>query len=100
MTSRTACARRKTWASWVCLRKVSQVGRASSGKWSLRVRTVVASRQKYYKHSPDTWHMELYYRNNAISTQMSLELLYGVIYAEGQVIKRGTYALSAPRAGP
>src|SRR5213593_3136274 len=25
---------------------------------------------------------------------------YGVIYAEGEVIKRGTYASSAPRAGP
>ena len=25
---------------------------------------------------------------------------YGVIYDEGEVIKRGTYASSAPRAGP
>ena len=25
---------------------------------------------------------------------------YGVIYDEGEVIKRGTYAASAPRAGP
>jgi hypothetical protein len=25
---------------------------------------------------------------------------YGVIYDEGEVIQRGTYASSAPRAGP
>src|SRR5215468_4806288 len=37
-TLRTAWARRKTWASLVCLRKVSKVGSASSGKWSVRVR--------------------------------------------------------------
>jgi hypothetical protein len=37
-TSRTACARRKTRASWVCFRTVSQVGSACSGKWLLRGR--------------------------------------------------------------
>jgi hypothetical protein len=57
------------------LRKVSKGGRASSGKWSVRVRIVVVSRKKYYKNSPDTWHMAPYYRNNAFSTQISLELL-------------------------
>src|SRR5215216_2146906 len=75
MTSRTACARRKTRASFVCLRKVSRVGRASSGKWSVRVRIGVASRKKYYKNSPDTWHLAPYHRNNTFSTQISLELL-------------------------
>src|SRR5919201_5505149 len=37
-TSRTACARRKPPASFGCFTKVSQVARASSGKWSWRVR--------------------------------------------------------------
>jgi len=27
-------------------------------------------------------------------------MTYGVIYDEGEVIKRGTYASTAPRAGP
>ena len=37
-TLRTAWARRKTRASLVCFKKVSKVGRASSGKRSFRVR--------------------------------------------------------------
>src|SRR5215831_5779852 len=49
-TSRTACARRKTRASFVCFKKVSKVGRASSGKWSLRVRMRGVSTIKYYKN--------------------------------------------------
>ncbi len=50
-TSRTAWARRKTRASLVCFKKVSKVGRASSGKCSLRVRMRVVSRINYYKNS-------------------------------------------------
>src|SRR5215813_15229776 len=49
-TSRTAWARRNTRASLVCLKKVSKVDRALSGKWSLRVRMMVVSRIKYYKN--------------------------------------------------
>src|SRR5262249_31906472 len=41
----------KTRASLVCLRKVSKVGSACSGKWSLRVRIVVVSGKNYYKNS-------------------------------------------------
>jgi hypothetical protein len=40
-TSRTACARRQTRASWVCFRTVSQVGSACSGKWLVRGRMAV-----------------------------------------------------------
>src|SRR5262249_31185635 len=50
-TLRTAWARRKTRASLVCLRKVSKVGSACSGKWSLRVRIVVVSGKNYYNNS-------------------------------------------------
>src|SRR5499427_6807603 len=49
-TSRTAWARRKTRASFVCFKKVSKVGRASSGKRSVSVRIVVLSTIKYYKN--------------------------------------------------
>jgi hypothetical protein len=35
----------------VCFKKVSKVGRASSGKGSLRVRVVGVSRKNYYKNS-------------------------------------------------
>jgi hypothetical protein len=41
-------------ASFVCFKKLSKVGRASSGKWSVRVRIVVVSRKNYYKNSPGT----------------------------------------------
>src|SRR6266516_3006172 len=54
-TSRTAWARRNTRASLVCFKNVSKVGRASSGKWSLRVRMMGVSRKNYYKNSFGTW---------------------------------------------
>jgi hypothetical protein len=40
----------------VCFKNVSQVGRASSGKWSLRGRMVGVSRKNYYRNS--LWHMD------------------------------------------
>ena len=49
-TSRTAWARRKTRASLVCFKKVSKVGRASSGKCSLRVRIWGSPAINYYKN--------------------------------------------------
>src|SRR5215813_6535437 len=62
-------------ASFVCLRKVSKVGSACSGKWSLRVRIVVVSRKNYDKNSPGYIAQGSSYRNNIFSTQISLELL-------------------------
>src|SRR5947209_12449023 len=77
-TSRTAWARRKTRASFVCFKKVSKVGRASSGKCSLRVRMRVVSRIKYYKNitiPPPTPCLSSS-RNKAFSTQISRKLLH------------------------
>src|SRR5262245_51819719 len=76
-TSRTAWARRKTRASLVCFKKVSKVGRAASGKCSLRVRMRVVSRIKYYKNSSTSQHLTwfLYYRSTAFPTQIFRKLL-------------------------
>src|SRR5438093_4058805 len=76
-TSRTAWARRKTRASVVCFKKVSQVGRASSGKCSLRVRMRVVSRITYYKNRSTPHHLTwlLYYRSTAFPTQIFRDLL-------------------------
>src|SRR5437870_9483982 len=49
-TSRTAWARRKTRASFVCLSTVSQVGRAGSGNWSCSVRIGVLFHINYYEN--------------------------------------------------
>src|SRR5947209_12815311 len=76
-TSRTAWARRKTRASFVCFKKVSKVGRASSGKCSLRVRMRVVSRIKYYKNItiPPPNPCLSSSRNKAFSTHISRKLL-------------------------
>src|SRR5215813_1529586 len=62
-------------ASFVCLRKVSKVGSACSGKWSLRVRIVVVSRKNYDKNSPGYIAHGSSYQNTVFSTQISLGLL-------------------------
>jgi hypothetical protein len=49
-TARTAWARRNVQASFVFFKKVSRVGRASSGKCSLRVRMQVVSTRNCYKN--------------------------------------------------
>src|SRR4030095_8951153 len=76
-TSRTAWARRETRASWVCFKNVSKVGRASSGKCSLRVRIRVVSRIKYYKNISTPRHPTWlpYYRSTAFPPQISRKLL-------------------------
>src|SRR5262249_40510719 len=50
-TSRTAWARRKTRASFVCFNTVSKAERASLGKWSWRVRMALLFSLKYYKNT-------------------------------------------------
>src|SRR5438128_920972 len=72
-TSRTAWARRKTRASFVCFKKVSKVGRASLEKCSLRVRMRGVSTIKYYKNRC-TMRL-LYYRHKAFPTQIFWKLL-------------------------
>src|SRR5262245_57054644 len=62
-------------ASFVCLRKVSKVESACSGKWSLRVRIGVVSRQNYDKNSPGYIAHGSSYQNTIFSTQISLGLL-------------------------
>src|SRR5262245_39107958 len=62
-------------ASFVCVRKVSKVESACSGKWSLRVRIVVVSRQNYDKNSPGYIAHGSSYQNTIFSTQISLGLL-------------------------
>src|SRR5437870_4363663 len=76
-TSRTAWARRKTRASLVCFKNVSKVGRASSGKCSLRFRIRVVSRIKYYKNISTPRHPTWlpYYRSTAFPTQIFRKLL-------------------------
>src|SRR6266852_2234740 len=76
-TSRTAWARRKTRASLVCFKNVSKVGRASSGKCSLRVRMRVVSRINYYKNISTPRHPTWlpYYRSTAFPTQIFQDLL-------------------------
>src|SRR4030095_6427361 len=82
-TSRTAWARRKTRASLVCFKNVSKVGRASSGKCSLRVRIRVVSRIKYYKNISTPRHPTWlpYYRSTAFPTQIFRKLLIGFHHA-------------------
>ena len=55
-TSRTAWARRKPRASLVCCTQVSQVERASSGTWRLRVRRRGGSTRQYDKHAKISRH--------------------------------------------
>jgi hypothetical protein len=53
------------------------VGRASSEKWSLRVRMMVVSRIKYYKNISTPRHPAwfLYYRSTVFPTQTFRDLL-------------------------
>ena len=55
-TARTAWARRKPRASWVCCTQVSQVERALSGTWRLRVRRRGGSTRQYDKHATISRH--------------------------------------------
>jgi len=76
-TSRTAWARRKIRASFVFFKQVSRGGRASSGKWSLRVRRQVGSTINDYKNSKiPRYIMGLpAYRHKAFLTQIFRKLL-------------------------
>ena len=91
-TSRTAWARRKTRASFVCLSTVSQVGRAGSGNWRCSVRIGVLFHLNYYENyenaivCPEIVRIPPY-RSNIFSTQTFQELLQ-----EGSTMKIRRFA--------
>src|SRR5688500_5820644 len=64
-------------ASLVCFKKVSKVGRASSGKYNLRGRMRVVSTIKYYNNIQMLRHTMCLpsYRNKAFPTQIFRKLL-------------------------
>src|SRR5688500_17748214 len=65
-------------ASLVCFKKVSKVGRASSGKCNLRGRMRVVSTIKYYNNIQMLRHTMCLpsYRNKAFPTQIFRKLLF------------------------
>src|SRR4029450_8382341 len=73
-TARTAGARRNTRASLVCFNNGSKVGRASSGKWRLRVRMVGVSRKNYDRNS--LWHMAPLIKTKSFRLKFPWSCLY------------------------
>src|SRR5215510_4586177 len=98
-TARTAWARRKTRASLVCFKKVSKVGRAASGKCSLRVRMQGVSTIKYYKNTiiPHYSTCLPSYRHKAFPTQISRKLLND--FLNWSIIDTGSFDYAADAWG-
>src|SRR5687768_15707962 len=87
-------------ASLVCFKKVSKVGRASSGKYNLRGRMRVVSTIKYYNNIQMLRHTMCLpsYRNKAFPTQIFRKLLTMLMGHPPQIIARGREKALVPFA--
>jgi hypothetical protein len=68
-------------------------------KGAVQIIARLTYRQRY-KQSTGRDPLSCPYCQSAMGVWRIWHPTYGVIYDEGEVIKRGTYALTAPRAGP